>query len=111
MPWLLDTPIAVGDLDPNGPYTHVNITNFDFDDDDKCVQVRWKYGTLDGNSKFVVGITPVGQNTHYTFIGQEYDNLIDHDVPDGITKTYISVKDGLYEALAVLGKIASGSLV
>jgi len=110
MPWLLNTPILVGDLDPAGPYTHVNITRFNFDDENSAIFISWKFGVINNNN-FVPGFNPKNKETSYVFREQEYLDLINHDVPEGITKTYLSVKSGLYDALVNKGLIDAGTLV
>ena len=109
-PWNLNTPVAVGDLDPSGDYPEICITFEMWDKKNKLLQIRWVYGRTVGED-FVEGIAPHGAKTEHVYMGDEYDAIIASDVPDGVTKTYAAVKQNFYEDLIAKGHIPAGSMV
>lgn len=111
MPWQLTTPVAVGDLDPNGPYNQIAIMRQLHDRRRKQIQLELEYGnTVDDN--WVRGITaPAGKQTSIVIEGEDYTTLVTtHATNDG-ELTYDAAKRGLFEHLLAKGIIEAGSIV
>ena len=110
MPWQLATPIAVGDLDPNGPYTQVRIVRQAHDSIRKLVVVDLEYGNLvDG--VWTSGLRVRSRPKTIYIQGTEYAALVANSNPANGEGTYDAVKRGLYEFLASKNLIGPGTLV
>jgi len=131
MPWQLTTPLPVGDLDPNGPYSQVKIVRqehiMDPAGSDNYIQMLLQYGnTVDG--EWIPGISPADKNCNPIISGSGYTALIDSAValvtnvdPESdryvqrydvwVEKNYDATKRELYAWLYAQGIIDAGSVV
>lgn len=135
MPWLFDTPIAAGDLDPNAPtgqYTHCRLQMLGNDPDSQTIPLTLTYGWMDGGTYVPGGLMPVGKPSEYMIQGADWVTLVTTSVSDvklsdpsdpsyieidiggtpvWVEKTYITSKRTLYEFLVSKGIIEPGSVV
>lgn len=108
MPWKLDKPVSVGDLDLN-PYQEVRIIQFFNDSVRQVLSVDLEYGnTVDGN--WVAGIAPRSKPTTVMISGQTYRDMIETATPLEGEKVYAAVKRTMYEYLRISGAIGPGHL-
>ena len=110
MAWQLTTPVVVGDLDPNGPYTQVKILYQVHDGRRNQIRVDFEYGNTVEDS-WVAGITPSGKEGSCTIEGEDYLTLVSTHSPNEGELTYDAVKRGLYEYLVQKGIISSGTVI
>ena len=110
MPWELTTPITVGDLDPNGPYTQVKIVKEMNDSVQKRLRVSLGYGNT-VNGDWVEGLVPNDKQKDHIIDGEDYNTLITTHTTLEDELTYDAVKRALYAALASAGVIDPGSVV
>ena len=109
MPWTLTTPVAVGDLDPSGPYTEVRIVRQSHDSVRRAIIVHLEYGnTVDGVWKS--GIPARDRPASVIINSADYDELVADSEPVAGEKTYGAVKRGLYEYLLEKNVIGPGTL-
>lgn len=110
MAWQLTTPVAVGDLDPNGPYAEVKIVRQAHDSVRKVIAVDLEYGNTVANV-WTPGL-PVRSKPQSVIIqGTEYTDLVANSEPEAEETTYDAVKRGLYAYLASKNLIGPGALV
>lgn len=108
MPWKLDTPVSVGDLDSN-PYQEVRITQFFHDSVRRLLSVQLEYGnTVDGS--WVLGLAPRGKATNVTIDGQAYLDMVTSATPEAGEGVYAAVKRTLYAHLRSVSAIGPGHL-
>jgi hypothetical protein len=109
MPWILTTPVAVGDLDPNGPYAQVKIVRQAHDSIRKVIAIDLEYGNT-VNNNWVPGLPVRSKPTSVVIQGDEYSALVADSEPETNEKTYDAVKRGLYSLLATKNVIGPGTL-
>jgi hypothetical protein len=109
MPWTLTTPVAVGDLDPAGPYTQVKIVRQAHDSVRGMIAVDLEYGNT-VNDEWKPGLPIRSKPTNIIIQGEEYTALVTDSEPETDEKTYDAVKRGLYEFLATKNMIGPGTL-
>ena len=109
MPWTLTTPVAVGDLDPNGPYTQVKIVSQTHDSVNGIITLFLEYGkTAEG--KWVAGLPMKSKQVSVVIQGEDYDTLVEGSEPEVEELTYDAVKRGLYAYLLDEAIIGPGTL-
>ena len=111
MPWLLDTPIDVGDLSGDGNITHVRAHMKDNDPDRKRIFVKIVYGRKPATTFLPSTIHPEGKAATYAITGDDWDTITTTHTPEVDEKTYAAAKRGLYEELVGKGVIGAGSVV
>jgi hypothetical protein len=109
MPWLLTTPLDVGDMD-EADYTHVRIIHQTHDSVRAFIQLGLEYGRVVNNA-WVPGTTPKGKPSSCFIIGADYDTLTTASTPELNELTYDAVKRGLYQYLVTKEVIGAGTLV
>jgi len=110
MPWQLTTPVAVGDLDPNGPYNQISIMRQLHDRRRQMIHLELEYGnTVTDN--WVPGMTPTGKETSVSIQGEDYTTLVTTHASNDGELTYDAAKRGLFEYLLAKGIIDAGSIV
>ena len=109
MSWILTTPVAVGDLDPNGPYTEVKITHQAHDSVRGIIAINFEYGNTVGG-EWKPGISIRGKATSVVIQDEDYNTLVADSMPETNEKTYDAVKRGLYAYLAYKNIIGPGAL-
>jgi hypothetical protein len=108
MPWKLDTPVNVGDLD-TAPYQEIRITRFFNDSVRRLITVELEYGnTVDGT--WVLGFPPRGKTTNVVIDGQAYLTLVGGAQPEAGESVYGAVKRTLYAYLREADAIGPGHL-
>jgi len=109
MPWTLTTPVAVGDLDPSGPYLQVRIVRQAHDSVRSIIAIDLEYGnTVEG--QWVPGLPVRSKPSSVMIQGSDYESLTTDSMPEVDESTYDAVKRGLYAHLAIKGIIGAGTL-
>jgi len=109
MSWTLTTPVAVGDLDPNGPYAEVRIVRQAHDSVSSRIVIDLEYGNT-VNGDWVQGLEVRSRPTSIMVQGDEYAALVGSAEPAEGETTYAAVKRGLYEFLLSKDLIGPGAL-
>lgn len=92
---ILTTAKNTGDLDPNGPYTHVKILYFTFNTKDSFIIAVTAIGYI-ASEVFVEGISNLRKEVMIT--GQDYLDLIAMTPDSGLT-IYAAAAKKLYQYL------------
>lgn len=109
MTWQLTHPVAVGDLDPNGPYVEVKIVRQAHDSVRKIIAVDLEYGnTIAG--VWTPGLPVRSRPQAVVIQGTDYETLVENSGPQAEETTYEAVKRGLYSFLATSSFIGPGAL-
>ena len=109
MPWALTSPVTVGDLDPNGPYSQVKLVNQAHDSVNGIIALYLEYGNTTGGV-WVPGIPVRTQQSAVTIEGADYVALTEGSTALPGELTYQAVKRGLYAYLAAHSIIGPGVL-
>ena len=110
MPWQFTAPVAVGDLDPNGPYTQCKIVRLVHDSNRARIRVDIEYGnTVEG--VWIPGLDPTNKQGSFMIDGEDYLQLVTTSMPEQGELTYNAVKRGIYDHLSTKGVIDAGIIV
>ena len=113
MPWLLDTPLDAGSMDPNAPggeYTHCRLQLEENDPDAQAIYVSISYGWLSFGAYVAGALMPTDKVSSHTIRGSDWVNLVADHTPLPGEKTYAAARRGLYEELVDKGIIPPGSV-
>lgn len=102
----LTTPYNVGDVDPNGPYTHVKILQFGVNLEHPSIQFTAQMGTVSGDD-FVKGIRAKGTTMKgYSIEGSDYEAMVSKTTSAQGVLIYDEVARELYQWLIDKGHYA-----
>ena len=95
----LTTPYSVGDVDPNGPYTHVKILRFSADLENQHIHFTAQMGTVSGDD-FVKGIRSKKYTLRdFNIEGEDYETIISKTTSAQGILIYDEVARELYQWL------------